>query len=592
MGLLTFAQKVVSKRVEMKITLHQTHHSVGDFRNIADYLKKTIHQSDETNTLHLFPEMYLTGYPLADLCLQRTFLNRYLELLEEINQWLQGLSPQDNLNILLGGLDYRLNSENLPEYIENAIFHLTPGRAMEKVYSKMLLPNYDIFDEKKYFSPGTEAGLKQIRGINIALLVCEDMWPSLTHQRNPVEELRQKEIDIDLVVNLSASPYFLNKREKRLQLAHSVSDYLQAPMAFVNRVGGEDEILFDGGSFLLNSSETVLAGDFYRPQTLSALLPQYPTANSKASAPQKENTWESLFVPNITTSPCQLRPLSSSQCTELIESLTFGLQEYARKCCFNHFIVGLSGGIDSAVVLALIAISIKKEQSVEAIFLPGHFSSAQSSQLAEQLCQNLKIQLNHHPIKFLHSAIKNVYRESFQQELEGLADENIQSRLRGALLYSRANQNNGMVVNTSNKSELAVGYSTLYGDSVGALSLLGDLYKSEVYQLANFINQHFHNIIPKEIISRAPTAELKENQQDQDRLPPYHRLDPLLEGFLCYSMDFDQLFGLGFKEEEIKNVHHLYKKSEYKRKQFCPIIKVKAKSFGQGHRVPLTDIWK
>ena len=578
----------------MNLQIHQTHHSIGDFSSIIRHLKKTLEQS-QTDTLHLFPEMYLTGYPLADLCLQRPFISRYLDCVGQLNEWLLQLPSRDNVDVLLGGIHYQLNQRsNLPERIENVIFHLAPGQPMEKIYSKMLLPNYDIFDEKKYFSPGTEVGLKRIGDINIALLICEDMWPSHTHRRNPVEELHQKNLEIDLVVNLSASPYFLGKREKRLKLARAVSDYLRAPLAFVNRVGGEDEILFDGGSFLINSAKTVSIAPFYVPKTLKAILPQSPDSQDDAPQPQKENSWESLFAPNITTKskkePALLQPLSSSQCAEIVESLTFGFQEYARKCNFRHFIVGLSGGIDSAVTLALILLAIKKNQSVEAIFLPGHYSSPQSARLTEQLCQNLKIPLQCHPIKFLHSAMKNIYRESFQQELEGLADENIQSRLRGALLYCRANQNGGMVLNTSNKSELAVGYSTLYGDSIGALSLMGDLYKSEVYQLADYINKKFDDIIPDQIISRPPTAELKANQQDQDSLPPYHRLDPLLEGLLSYAMDFSELANLGFDPEEIKNIYGLYKRSEYKRKQFCPIIKVKPKSFGQGHRVPLTDI--
>ena len=583
------------EKITTNIRLHQTHQSIGDFPAFSRQLKKVVEQSKE-NTLHLFPEMYLTGYPLADLCLQRTFFNRYMESLQLLNQWLLTLAPQNNVNVLLGGLHYQLNKEGFPERIENVIFHLTPGRPMEKVYSKILLPNYDIFDKKKYFSPGNQIGFRQIGGINIALLICEDMWPSLAHQRNPVEELHQKKLDIDLVVNISASPYFLNKREKRLNLARAVSNYLRAPLAFVNRVGGEDEILFDGGSFLINSNETISIANFYTSETLDVLLPRYSPTQKISPAPQKENTWESLFTPNLTDQtkgrPVLLRPLSPSQCTELVESLIFGFQEYARKCNFHHFIIGLSGGIDSAVTLALVLLGMEKHQSVEAIFLPGHYSSPQSTRLTEQLCKNLKIPLLCHPIKFLHSAIKNIYKESFQQELNGLADENIQSRLRGTLLYCRANQKNGIVINTSNKSELAVGYSTLYGDSVGALSLLGDFYKSEVYQLANFINHRFNEVIPQEIILRSPTAELKENQQDQDQLPPYHRLDPLLEGLLSCAMDFSELLDLGFNEEEIKSVYKLHKRSEYKRKQFCPIIKVKAKSFGQGHRLPLTDVWK
>jgi NAD+ synthase (glutamine-hydrolysing) len=244
--------------------------------------------------------------------------------------------------------------------------------------------------------------------------------------------------------------------------------------------------------------------------------------------------------------------------------------------------------MDSALVLAITKLSLKPGQSVEAIYMPSIHSASLSTQLSEEMCRRLDIPLSYLPIKFLHSTVKNTFTQTFAEPFEGLTDENVQSRLRGALLYTRSNQTGAMVINTSNKSEIAVGYSTQYGDSVGAISLLGDLYKTEVYGLANFVNKHFNSPIPEGIIDRGPSAELRANQLDQDSLPPYSRLDTILEGILSYRLGKHQLMELGLPEKEIIKVLELYSKSEYKRAQFCPILKVKAKSFGFGYRVPIS----
>ena len=504
------------------------------------------------------------------------------------------------MGAIVGGLDYQLSEDNIPVNIENSAFYLTPGHPLEKVYSKILLPNYDIFDERKYYTSGTELKLLQFGDKTVALLICEDMWPSLGYRRNPVEELYAKingeNRKIDLIVNISASPYFLGKQGTRFTLASQVSRYLQAPLAYVNRVGGEDEILFDGGSFLVNGEDKVLQARQYVSETLTAPLPAFPTQSQQALPPLKESTWESLFTPSLISTPSSphalLAPLSPEECESCVKSISFGLQEYARKNGFDHFLVGLSGGIDSALVLALLAQSLRDNQSLEALFLPSHYSSNESAQLAQKMSQNLGVPLHHYPIDALHASARDIYRNSLGQDLAGVADENIQSRLRGALLYAHSNQTGRMVINTSNKSELAVGYSTLYGDSVGALSIIGDLYKGQVYQLARYVNDTYNGVIPEEIITRPPTAELRENQKDEDGLPPYERLDPLLEGILSYRMGMAELTAMGFDPSEIEKVYGLYKRSEYKRKQFGPIIKLQSKSFGIGHRIPMTDRWR
>jgi len=251
----------------------------------------------------------------------------------------------------------------------------------------------------------------------------------------------------------------------------------------------------------------------------------------------------------------------------------------------------LSGGLDSALVLTILKLGLKKGQKLEAIFMPGLPTSSLSFELCEKLCDNLNVPLKIFPIKFVHKQIQNAFKEYLNEELIGLSDENIQSRLRGSIIYARSNQTQSMVLNTSNKSELAVGYSTLYGDSVGALSVLGDLYKTEVYALAEFINRKFKNLIPPEIISRAPSAELRPGQVDSDSLPPYEILDAILEGLLSYRLGPEDLIKLNFSKKDVSRVYNLYQKSEFKRYQFCPIIKIKSKSFGFGYRIPICKTW-
>ena len=282
-----------------------------------------------------------------------------------------------------------------------------------------------------------------------------------------------------------------------------------------------------------------------------------------------------------------LSQLTKKQCEETIEALCFGLQDYTQKCGFNSFTVALSGGMDSGLVLTLAKLSLKEGQKLEAVYMPSQFSADLSTQLAQDLCKQLDVPLTILPISELHDHVREHFTRFYKNPLEALADENIQSRLRGSLLYARSNQVGSMVINTSNKSELAVGYSTLYGDSVGAISLLGDLYKSEVYDLAEYIFET-RKLIPRGYMDRAPSAELRENQEDQQSLPPYEVLDAILEGLLSYRHSVKELVGMGLPEADVKKVYGLYTKSEYKRNQFCPIVKIKAKSFGFGYRVPIT----
>ena len=574
----------------MKTTLHlhQTHHTVADF----DGIFKTATEVLTSNGLHIFPELFLTGYPLQDLVLARPFIDAYLEHQQKLHDWCK--KQKGNWRGLLGGLSYVYESNGVPSKIQNVIYEAAPGVGLTLLYAKRLLPNYDIFDEQKYFSPGKTNAFYKFNGETFGLLVCEDMWHSSFHEIDPcvlmLNEVQEKKLSLSAVINLSASPFEAAKRSKRLERSRNISLLFGCPFVYVNRVGGEDEILFDGASFIMNGTDLYKELPSFKAVSEDVSLPELVSHYKEKPLFRQENTWEGLFSPRIDTSvrPAVIKSWTDDECLEVLKALQFGLQEYAQKSGFKKFLVALSGGMDSALVLAITSLSLKPGQSVEAIYMPSIHSSPVSTNLSEDMCVRLGIPLSYLPIKFLHSVVKNTFLQTFSEPFDGLVDENIQSRLRGTLLYTRSNQTGAMVINTSNKSELAVGYSTQYGDSVGAISLLGDLYKTEVYQLADFVNKHFNSPIPEGIISRGPSAELRENQLDQDSLPPYSRLDTILEGILSYRLGKVQLMELGLPENEIRKVLELYSKSEYKRAQFCPILKVKAKSFGFGYRMPIS----
>lgn len=576
----------------MNIVLNQTHHTIADFDAIFATLKEKVLTSlkNDEKTVHIFPELFLTGYPLQDLCLNKSFVVKYHDLISKINKWSKSLAHNTEQLFLMGGIHYYLDQEGNIRELENVIFKFSPGESLEAVYSKILLPNYDIFDEKKYFSPGKSAMVLDFFDKKIGLLLCEDMWPSSAHKLNPVELLKAAGTKLDLVINLSASPFDLAKNQKRFDRGVEISKFLNAPFAYVNRVGGEDEIIFDGGSFYV-SSEKTLKAKFFEPDTLEVKVTNNTTLTNTETKEDVPSTWEGLFEPSLIkrdNGEQTLKPLSDANCEDLITALNFGIQEYAKKSYFKKFVIALSGGMDSALVLTILKLGLKEDQELEAIYMPSEYSRDISESLSRDLCANLEIPLKILPIKKIHNEVRHHFSDFIGEELSGISDENIQSRLRGALLYARSNQSSALVVNTSNKSELAVGYSTIYGDSVGAISLLGDLYKSEVFALANFINRKYNNIIPKEIITRPPSAELRDDQEDTDSLPAYDRLDTILEGILSYRMTANDITKLGLKSEEVEQVIDLYRKSEFKRAQFCPILKVKAKSFGFGYRVPLS----
>lgn len=573
----------------MQLNLHQTHHEIADFENIFKYLT-THFQNENLRGLHIFPELFLTGYPLQDLVLKKTFIRDYQSFLSDLSLWSERqLKSNYPMALLMGGLHYEFDSRGYPSHIENIMLLITPGTKPTPIYTKQLLPNYDLYEEKKYFSPGNSPGIFHFEGKTIGLLICEDLWFSHLHDIDPVEQLKEHH-RCDLIVSINASPYHLKKIETRTNRALEIAQYLEAPFVYVNRVGAEDEIIFDGHSFVVDGNAVVEMAKGFSGDILSLSLPNFqpPSSLNKRNYHTFKNSWSTIFSTRLSADTLSLIPLEKNECQEILSAILFSIRDYSQKNHLNKFTIALSGGMDSALVLTLLYL-LKKSCpiEIEALFMPGFYSNSISYDLSYDLCQNLGIKLTTMPIKFIHSSVRNAYRDHFSQDLNALADENIQSRLRGAFVYMRSNDFGSLVLNTSNKSEIGVGYSTIYGDSVGALSVLGDLYKSEVFELAHYINSTYKDLIPHEILSRPPSAELRENQKDAENLPPYERLDPILEALLSSNFTCEDLIKRGHLQEEVLKVNQLLTKSEYKRKQFCPIIKVKPKSFGFGHRMPI-----
>lgn len=579
----------------MQLNLHQTHHEIGDFEALFKYLTTTF-ASGNHRGLHLFPELFLTGYPLQDLVLQKSFIDDYQAFLADLSLWsVNQFKSKENIALLMGGLSYQFDSFGFPAQIENVMYLLEPGKKLRPIYTKQLLPNYDLYEEKKYFTPGSSPATFTFDNKTVGLLICEDMWFSHLHEHDPVEQLKDyldtKKLKCDLIVNLSASPYHLGKLDQRVSRAMEISKFLKAPFAYVNRVAAEDEILFDGRSFVVDGSTVVAMAQSFKSDLLSLTLPDFKGSAQASNLNSSANSWGTIFSTRLSSDTTKLLSLKDEECREVLDALILGISDYSIKNKISKYTIALSGGMDSSLVLAILKIMKDRKinpMEIEAVFMPGFFSSSLSYDLAYDLCQNIGVKLTTMPIKFIHSTIRTAYRDSFKSEMQGLSDENIQSRLRGALIYARSNDAGSMVLNTSNKSEIAVGYSTIYGDSVGALSVLGDLYKSEVFDLALYINRTYNNMIPADIISRPPSAELRENQEDSQSLPPYDRLDPILEALLSMRFSPQDLIKKGHDQAQVTKVFNLLVKSEYKRRQFCPIIKVKAKSFGFGYRVPIS----
>jgi NAD+ synthase (glutamine-hydrolysing) len=521
----------------------------------------------------IFPELALTGYPPEDLLLRESFVGKNFAVLEELAEF--SSSTSGVVGFVDRNLDYN-HTDKQKRDIANAAAIIQNGD-VKGIYHKCFLPNYSVFDEARYFAKGNNPGnVFWYEDIGIGISICEDIW---------IEEgpsLQQVENGASLIININASPYDQNKSDLRKELVVNQARKLGVPIIYLNMVGGQDELVFDGGSFVVDGKGEIL----YQAQQFEEEL-FYIDLNLEV----KEQPRGSLL--EIRQKRSELDPLQSalllSKNESLYSALKLGLFDYVSKNNFEKVLIGLSGGIDSALT-ATIAVDALGSDNVIGVALPSKYNTEESLIDAKLLAENLDIEFKVIKIEEIVNIFRNTLKESVGEELGQTTDENIQSRVRGNILMALSNQTGAMVVSTGNKSEMAVGYSTLYGDLAGGFALLKDLYKTEVYNLANFRNS-ISSVIPQNTIDKEPSAELRPDQFDKDSLPEYDLLDEILRMYIEEDSSSEKIISKGIDENVVFDVLSKVDRNEYKRKQVAPGVKLTEKAFGKDRRMPITNTY-
>ena len=552
----------------MKIALAQINPTVGDFTgNLARILAATERAADSGARLTVFSELALCGYPPADLLDKPSFLARCTTSLDELRQATASLPTA----VLIGVALPAPPGSGKPAV--NAAVLLDKGQVLLEQH-KMLLPFYDVFDEQRYFAPATTQRVVELQGERLAITICEDawndksFWPQRLYPVDPVEDLmRQKPT---LLLNISASPFWHGKRETRLRMLSAIALRHKIPVFLTNQVGGNDSLIFDGSSFALAGNGTLLA----------------QAASFREDIVMAESTTPPGISVSHPVSSEKSVPDTDSETAAAYQALVLGTRDYVLKTGFSKVLLGLSGGIDSALV-AVIACEALGPENVMAIGMPSQYSSTGSIEDSRQLAANLGIRFEILPIAGLFHEFSGTLSTLFAGTHSDTTEENLQSRIRGTLLMALSNKFSSLVLTTGNKSEMAVGYCTLYGDMVGALAVIGDLVKTRVYALSHWINRE-REVIPATILTKAPSAELRPDQKDTDSLPPYEVLDPILEAYVeRYETPAQIVAANGFSTSIVEQVVRLVERTEYKRQQAAPVLKVTSKSFGMGRRFPI-----
>ena len=538
----------------MKIGFAQINPTVGDlngnFEKIAGAYERLAAAGAE---LVLTPELAITGYPPQDLVFKSQFVPQNLEVLDKLQTRLRGAA-------LLVGFVERNQGRGKP--FHNAAALLQLGAPISKTY-KSLLPTYDVFDEDRYFEPARNVAPLMLGDKKIGVTICEDIWtehylPRPFYDIEPVRALVEQGAEI--ILNLSASPFSLNKPAIRREMVSALARAHNRPICYCNAVGGNDQLVFDGNSIAVNSGGQLIAQ-----------LPGFRTAEE--------------VIDTDTTGPIDLK--ESERSAELSPALSLGVRDYLDKCGFKSAVLGLSGGIDSAVVAA-IAVDALGAENVVGVSMPSPYSSQGSIDDALALAKNLGIKCLQIPIANAFAAFKAQFAEIFAGLPEDTTEENMQARLRGMILMSLSNKFGHIVLSTGNKSELAVGYCTIYGDMAGGLAVISDVPKTMVFELARWMNRG-REIIPRSTIEKPPSAELKPDQKDQDTLPPYDVLDEILRLYVEENLSARDIITHGFDEKTVRWVQRRVDINEYKREQAAPGIKVTSRAFGVGRRMPIAQ---
>jgi len=554
----------------MKIFLAQQNYHIGNFESNTKKIIEAIDTAKSQNAdIIVFSELCICGYPPRDFLEFNDFIEKSYQAIQEIKQHTADIA------VLIGAPARNMQHEG--KSLFNAAFFLYEKEIKAEVH-KTLLPTYDVFDEYRYFEPAYEWNVIEFRGKRLAITICEDIWNlgnNPLYRICPMDMLMRQQPD--LMINISASPFdYAHYEDRKAIIRANVLKY-KLPLFYCNAVGSQTEIVFDGGSFIFDKEGNIVKAFPLFKEIIDGLKLN------------DDNTFNGLIEENVAQLPThefipeRLNP--SLNIDEIYNALVMGIRDYFGKMGFAKAILGSSGGIDSAVTLALACHALGAE-NVHAVLMPSPYSSGHSVDDAVALSENLN-----NPYDII--AIKNIY-ESFLQELKpifknlpfSIAEENIQSRTRGNLLMAIANKFGYILLNTSNKSELATGYGTLYGDMAGGLGVLGDCYKMQVYELAKYINRN-KEIIPQNIIDKAPSAELRPNQKDSDSLPDYAVLDQILYQYIEQRKGPNEIKAMGFDAALVDKTLKLVNVNEYKRNQFCPIIRISPKAFGVGRRVPI-----
>lgn len=539
----------------MKIGLLQMNFTIGDFaKNAEKVLTAYLRAVREGAELCVAPELGLCGYPPRDLLNRKDFLQFH-------DQALRGLAKKiGKVPLILGGIEKTKKKDG--RSLHNSAFLLEKGKA-RVVAQKSLLPTYDVFDEDRYFEPGTNNQPVRIGKQMVGVTICEDiwndedLWPERRYRRDPVRELAKK--GIDLLINLSASPWNTGKEKVRHRLLAEVARREKIPVVQVNLVGGNDELVFDGESMVVGPKGGLLG------------LGQAFAEEVRVVDLQGKET----------------KPVWAKEEEQVFRALVLGTRDYLEKCGFHEVVLGLSGGIDSALT-AVIAVEALGKDRVLGVAMPSRFSSPGSVADAEALAKNLGIRLAKIPIEDSFEAMLRSVAPVRAGKQGGLTEENLQSRIRGVILMAISNDSGRLLLTTGNKSELAVGYCTLYGDMCGAMAVIADVPKTMVYRISRWVNRN-GEIIPRDSIEKAPSAELRPDQKDQDSLPPYEELDRILESYVVHEGSMEAMTKKGISKKLAQEIVRKIDLSEYKRRQAAPGLKVTTKAFGVGRRVPIAQ---